>query len=246
MNKINLPWLLFYLFQIIVFQFYAAPRLSRFGLALMRLRNRDAFQKISRFNRFFHSPWIDYSFGILLSAYLLYGYSVKSDKIINQAHILSVLAFLLTCLLIDGYRSFQLKKKLPLERVRFASLVPRAIGKIVPRYLWLGLFIFSTLVFWLTTDKFHVFLVNMSVSVFGLGVGFFIERRRPVINNVEADYNYRRSEAWTIFYVFLTLPCIFLIKHLFPDAVLSAVISAVPIIFFIYFLNSKLYKNIIS
>ena len=246
MNKINLPWLLFFLFQIIVFQFYAAPRISRFALALMKLRNIEAFESISRFNKFFHSPLIDYTFGVLISSYLLYGYSIKSDQIMNRAHILSVLAFLLTCLLIDGYRSFKLKKKLPLQALRFASLVPRAIGKIVPRYFWLSLFIFSSLVFWFTTDKFAVFLVNMSVSVFGLGVGFFVERRRPVINNVVVDFNYRKSEAWAIFFVFLTLPCIFLIKHLFPDAVLSAVISTIPIIYFICFLNSKLYKKIIS
>tara|TARA_R110002049_G_scaffold184723_1_gene352997 strand:+ start:1381 stop:2121 length:741 start_codon:yes stop_codon:yes gene_type:complete len=246
MNKINLPWLIFYIFQIGIFQFYAAPRLSRFGLSLMKLRNKEVFNQVSKYNKYFHNPLIDYVIGSILIAYLIYGYVFDNDQIISRAHILSVLAFLLTCLLIDGIRSYLLKKKLPLQSIRVASLKPRSIGVIVPRSLWISLFVFSAITFWYSTDKTLVFAVNLSVSIFGLCVGFFTERRKPIINNVEDDFAYRKSEAWTIFYVFLSLPCIFLAKFLYPEVVTSAIISAVPIIFFIGFLNSTLYKKVIS
>lgn len=244
-SDLSWPWLLFHLFQIIVFQFYAAPRLSELGMILTKKRNPSLANNITS-DHHLHPPLWDYLVGVISVLLLLSGYFLDEVITYRIGHYTSVVSFLMTCLVYDGWRFQLLKKLIPLEDLRRATLEPRNIGRTIPVWAWL-IFLAFSVIFYILPEK--IFVVQLTrgfaILVF-LIAAWFIDKRKPVTSNLQDDLAYRESEAWVVYIVAWLIPLTGVFKQYISSNIAEAAFAATPLLCFIFFLNSPIYKRLKS
>lgn len=245
-SDLSWPWFLFHIFQTCIFQFYAAPRLSSLGMTLIKKRNQKVANEIGVSGAYLHEPRWDYSIGAISIACLAIGFFFNEMIFYRVGQNLSIIGFLLTCLFYDCWRISILKKLLPPPDVRRATLEPRKVGRTVPVWAW-GIFLAFSIFFYILNNKIITeILIRSFVVVVMVSSAWFVEKRRPITDNQQDDLAYRTSEAWTVYAVAWTLPIIGFLKDNLTSNMAEAVLSTAPLICFIVFLNSPIYKRLKS
>ncbi len=244
-TEMNLFWLVFHVFQISLFQFYAAPRLSHFTLRLLRKRNPQAADETLGSRSSLHSFKVDSTIGILSITVLCLGFAAGKPLLYWAGKYLCLFGFLFTNLVLDLYRFDKFKKFIPLKQRRTATLQPRELGSIVPIWAWALSLTASLILIIIEKDPLKQFSITFAVGVC-LAAAVFTEKKSKVTDEVEEDQLYRKSEAWTIYFISCTFPLFMPFKTYFGHYGIDAVFSIVPLMAFAYFLNSKIYRKLIS
>jgi hypothetical protein len=244
-NEMNLVWLVFHIIQISLFQFYAAPRLSHLTWNLLRKRNPEVADETLGSKRCLHSSKVDGTIGVLSIMTLVVGYVTNMPILYWSGKYLSLFGFLFTNLVLDLYQYEKFKKLIPLKQKRSATLQPRTLGRIVPIWAWLLCIIASLIMIIIEKDPMQKISTTFAVLVCIAGA-IFTEKKSKVSDDVGEDQLFRKSEAWTIFAIACTFPLFIPLKAHLRHYGIDAVFSTVPLIAFAYFLNSKIYKKLIS
>lgn len=245
-NELNLYWMIFHLSQVIVFQFYAAPRLSHLSYKVIYNRNPDLAKTLLSGKSHLHPPMWDYLLAVVSISLIVYGYTQSDANIYLVGKYISILGLLLTCLIIDSYKSRIYKEKLPLIVKRSATLVPREIGSSVPIWGWVVYILVSSILIFLLGSSIVSKLVSLSVVAFFLAAAYRTDKRAKVFNDLEDDSLFRINESWTIFFVAWSFPLALMVKQFAGYNMVSAISSSAPLILFLFFLNSSVYKRIIK
>jgi hypothetical protein len=188
---------------------------------------------------------VDAAIGVTSIMILVFGYFTDMPILYWSGKHLSLFGFLFTNLVIDLYQFEKLKKLIPLKQKRSATLQPRTLGRIVPIWAWLLCIIASLIIIIIEKDPVRKISTTFSVSVC-LAAAIFTEKKSKVSDDVGDDQLYRKSEAWTIFVIACTFPIFIPLKAHLRHYGIDAVFSTVPLIAFGYFLNSKIYRKLIS
>jgi hypothetical protein len=242
-EKLNISWLVFHLFQVGVFQFYAAPRFSHFAYKTLERRNPEATRAIMQGQQQVHPSWLDYLIGALSAGLLIYGVMSMNTQLYWIGKYLSVGGLLFTCLLLDNLLVSRFRKSVPPSAKRTATLTPRALGRIVPLWAWGAYGFISLLIISMTISKSK--LGSASLVIFFVAAGIISEKGAKVADPVDDDI-FRRSEVWTIFLIACSLSVILPLKAYLDHTEMEAVISSLPLFVFLWFLNSPIYKKLVA
>jgi hypothetical protein len=176
---------------------------------------------------------------------LVFGYFTDMPILYWSGKHLSLFGFLFTNLVIDLYQFEKLKKIIPLKQKRTATLQPRILGRIVPIWAWLLCLIASFIIVIIEKDPVKQISTTFAILVC-VTAAFFTEKKSKVSDDFEEDQLFRKSEAWTIFVIACTFSLFLPFKEHLKLYGIDAVFSTVPLIAFACFLNSKIYKKLIS
>ena len=244
-SEINIYWLIFDILQVLIFQFYASARLSHLCYMMLKKRNPEVAKQFLPRSQMLHSKAWDVGIGLVSLAALFCGFMLDNSALYWAGKYLSIFGFLFTCLLLDLINYEKIKKSIPLSDKRSGSLNTRKIGRLIPLWSWVLYIAVNFLIVAKLENINTQILLGVTVVIF-LAVAFFIEKRAKLPVSSEDDNLYRKSEALTILFIAWLAPFLIYFKnHLGSDA-LTASFSAIPLIFFILFLNSKIYKKLVS
>lgn len=242
-NPQNVYWFILHAIQIIIFQFYAATKLSELTCQLIRNRNTQVADDILNKRKVLHSKWIDYTIGTLSLGLLVIGYLKENGELYWSGKYLSLFGFLITVLAIDLFKYEKLKIIIPLETKRTASLVSRKLGNIIPRWSWvLYTLVMFVVIYFQDTQKGKIILFFELLVI--LVIAYFTENRSKISGQAKDDEAYRKSEMITITIIAWAIPLFIPIEKYLGHFGIDAVFSTIPLIIFIIFLNSKSYKKI--
>lgn len=244
-SEMNYPWLIIYFVQISLFQFYAAPKLSLLTWKLLEKRNPELAMAHLGLRKTLHDPRWDYIIGAFAVTMLVSGFASSNLILYWSGKYLSLFGFLFTILVIDLIQFEKLKKLLPLKKKRSATLVPRTFGRIVPLWAW-ALCLIATSIFVIMEKDTMKQVVTGSAVLVCVGAAILTEKKSKISEDLEEDQLYRKSEMWTIFIIACTFPLFNPLSAYFSRYGIDAVFSSVPLIAFVWFLNSKVYKRIVS
>ena len=244
-DEMSTLWLVVHLLQISLFQFYAAPRLSRLTWKLLVSRNPERVTKDFVGRTQLHSSSWDYLIGSASIIFLVTGFAKGNLEIYWFGKYISIFGFLFTSLVVDLYLYEKLKGSFPLKLRRTATIVPRSFGRIVPLWAWSLCMVVSLYVASTASDVSKQ-LGIASAALVCLLAGIFVEKKSKITLDLQEDQLYRRSEAWTVFIVACTIPLSFAVTSYLGDFGLDALLSTVPLIAFVWFLNSKIYRKLVG
>lgn len=241
----KIEWLLFHAFQICIFQFFAASRLSKLTYFMVWNRNPKSASLVMPTNGQLHDKAWDYTFGVVSLLLLFSGYIIENKFIYWSGKYLSLYGFLLTVLVIDLYKYAKLKKLVPLEEIRSTTLVSRKVGRIIPLWSWVIYIIVSSLYIY-SGESTKIRVISASSVLILLVVVFLTEKRSKLpISNLD-DELYRKSEMITLTIIAWSFPIVGYFKSSLKFFGLDAIFSTIPLVCFIALLNSKIYKKIID
>ena len=244
MNKeLSIYWLFFHFIQVSIFQFYAARKLSNLSYSLIKKRNTEVAEKILPVSGMLHSQYIDIGIGIICIGLLIFGFVSQNFYIYWTGKYLSLFGFLITVLLIDLLRASKFKQKIPLASKRSASLSQRLVGNIIPVWSWIVYIIVSLISLYYANELKEKISMVIGISVI-LVTAFFIEKRSKLPVSTTDDELYRRSEAWTVCFIAWSFPILSPIKKYLGFYGVDAFFSTLPLLCFIIFLNSKIFKKL--
>ena len=89
-------------------------------------------------------------------------------------------------------------------------------------------------------------IANAIGAIFILAVAYFTENRSKISGKAEDDDTYRKSEMMTIGLIAWSFPIIAPIKKHLGHFGIDALFSVLPLVIFITFLNSPIYKKIMN
>lgn len=219
--------------------------MSNLAYDLLRKRNLELTGEILPKGNQLHSFLIDYTIGSVAIACLLYGYFTNNLPFYWAAKTISIVGFVFTTLVIDLTLYYRYKKEIPAMAKRTASLKTRELGRIIPLWSW-GLYLVVSITAILYTTPLKTQLSLALGCAVLLITGYFVEKRTKMANNSEDDELYRKSEAWTIFIIAWSFPIIIPFRGLFTKYGVDALFSLIPLVLFVLFLNSSIYKKITS
>jgi len=242
-NNMNIYWLLFHLFQVCIFQFFAAEKMSNFTYIMLKKRNTDQSSSVLPTSKMPHHKNIDTAIGIFSMGLLALGFFLHSNYIYWSGKYLSLFGFLLTVLFIDLFQYSKFKNKIPLSSKRTASLNNRFVGKIIPLWWWIAYVVSSVAYLYFSDDLKSQLFLGISIIII-LIIAYFIEKRSKLPMSTVDDELYRKSEMWTVYIIGWTFLIINPLKKYFGFYGIDAIFSTLPLFLFVIFLNSKLFKKI--
>jgi hypothetical protein len=244
MNKeLSIYWLFFHLIQVSIFQFYAVRKLSNLSYSLIKKRNTEVAEKILPASGMLHSKYIDIGIGIICFGLLIFGFVSQNFYIYWTGKYLSLFGFLIMILFIDLLRASKFKQKIPLASKRSATLSHRLVGNIIPVWSWIIYVIVSLISLYHANEPKEKISTGIGIAVI-LVTAFFIEKRSKLPVSTTDDELYRRSEAWTIFFIAWFIPLVAPLKKYFGFYGVDTFFSTLPLLCFLIFLNSKIFKKL--
>jgi hypothetical protein len=211
---------------------------------LLRKRNATEVDRLFTKQRL-HSPSIDYAIGSVALLFLITGF-IKLDPIMYWAgKYLSLFGFLFTALGIDLYIYEKFKKKIPLISKRTAEFKARNLGTTVPVWCWI-IFLITSGIALFSVQSTKELLIQIGTVIFIMMSAIMVEKRSKLPVKNSDDKEYRTSEGWTIFVIGMFLAIGPVISRHIGHYGIDAIFSTIPLIAFIVFLNSDIYKKMIS
>jgi uncharacterized membrane protein YfcA len=244
-SEMNYAWLVFHAFQILIFQFYAAPRLSQLTWKLLKKRDPEQAKALFGAQNHLHHPQWDYVIGMVSLLALIVGFMQANQLVYWSGKYLSLFGFLFTTMAIDLCRYEKIKPQLPLKHKRSATLVPRSFGRIVPLWAWAVCILASIGLVLIEHEPGKQFTMAIAVCIC-VAAAVITEKKSKITDNLEDDQLYRRSEAWTIFIIACTFPVFTPLRSYLGHYGIDAVFSTVPLLTFAWFLNSGIYRKLVA
>jgi len=241
----NVYWFVLHITQIIIFQFYAAKKMSSLTCQLLRNRNAHVAQDVLKGTRILHSNLWDYIIGIVSLGLLVTGYLQDHGPLYWSGKYLSLFGFLFTVLTLDLLKYEKLKKIIQLETKRSASLNSRKVGNIIPTWNWVLYSIVMLSLTYLEETQWGQ-VTNVITATFIIGAAYYTENRSKIPGKTKDDETYRRNEMLTITVIAWTIPISVPARKYLGHFGIDGIFSALPIVMFIIFLNTNVYKTIMK
>lgn len=243
-NNFTFSWLVFHCLQVIVFQFVASIKLSKLSFVLTKRRNPEVAKDLMPAGGMLHSKKIDYVLGVLCLCLLVIGFILKDKYFYWAGKYISLFGFLF-CMELDLLKYSKLKKLIPLIEKRSASLVERKVGRIIPLWSWGIYVIVNGVIFYYDTEIRSKVTYLIAISVVVASAIYTEIRSKLPISTIDDEF-YRKSEAWTVFIIAWSFPIVEPFKKILGFYGMDAIFSTIPLIAFVVFLNSSIYKKIVG
>lgn len=255
--------------EIIVFNMITTPLMSKFAYKQALAKNKEWVKNNAPFLEKFPEPNANLSLalGIALLIVLAGGFYLDKPWIVKMVSVISMWCFLGQALIIDLFRSHQMKKQIPSPTARQASMASRHLSTFIPKSVTAFFTVCYVALAALAAYQYATGLIRkidfllittplVLVVVVGLPVLMWAIKRKPIIASEHVAQLYRKSEVFVTSLVLFTFLCISIGQALvanYPGHVafkqtaqsLYYMCSILPMGFFIWFCTNKDFKSII-
>ncbi len=258
-----------YLIQVIVFQFFTTPLMSKLSYKQALAKNKQWVLENNNILQKFPPPKFNLSYiaGIILLFILGYGAYVGNSKLLNAVNSFSILILLFQTFVIDPRYSREIKSFIPEPAIKEANLEPRLFSTYLSatkRYVLTALAIVSVTLWGAVLFTNNVSLTKELVvdfsSSFILIICFYSVlvytiNRSPLKTSLEASKYYRLLEIKFLYYSLIILfmrsiymGCIYISESLnlwpFHSILNNLFFTLIPLITFAWFCFDKNIKEL--
>ncbi|MBT4762416.1 MAG: hypothetical protein HOO06_12010 [Bdellovibrionaceae bacterium] len=259
---------LIYLFQVVVFQFIATPKISKLTYKQALAKNKPWVLENPDILKKFKEPkgGVHYVLGVVLLGLLCFAFYADDMILMSWVKYSSMAGLLVQNLGIDLVNYFRIKKLIPMKQIRKANLLPRSVTHYIPKwaiilttslYLLLLAFVYSQYVSVEMSSKELGYIVAPYFAlVIFIPLLVYTIKRKPLEATAEVAILYRKSEIVILNICIvgaLAVSFVRLLSFSFPlevfkisGDVVSVLYAMVPMIFFAWFCTNKNFKELMN